>query len=137
MIRRIKSFVKRRLRLLAPRFFARRQIRLLKNNLKDPELRLLPVLITEGSQFVDIGADRGAYTFHSLSYAGTAIAFEPRSEPRSAIAKLVKSLGLPVTIHPVALSDKEGKVILRIVSEAGGLSTIRQRDGERFELFRI
>ena len=92
IVRKIITTVKRLWRLIAPRSFARRKLRLIKNDFKDSELKLFPALITNGSKFVDIGADYGLYTFHALSYAESSIAFESRFEARSAIAKIIKPL---------------------------------------------
>jgi FkbM family methyltransferase len=113
---------------IAPRSFARLRLRAIRRKYPEPELRLLPALIPKRSHFVDIGANAGVYSLHALQYVASVSAFEPLFEADSELSTLIRVLGLPVTVHAVALSNEAGLAEMRIVEEAAGLSTIETRN---------
>lgn len=86
-------------------------------------MRLLPALVREGDVAIDAGAHLGAYT-HALARlvgpSGRVLAFEP--VPPAADALERSCAGWPqVTVIRQALSDRAGRVDLRVPSLPGGV----------------
>src|SRR5262249_25646539 len=71
----------------------------------EPELRILRDIVRPGCTAIDIGANRGYYSYALSKIAGEVEAFEPNR----AMAKFAKrKLGRAVRIHEVALSNQPG-----------------------------
>ncbi|MDD3444799.1 MAG: FkbM family methyltransferase, partial [Zavarzinia sp.] len=82
----------------------------------EPELRLLPRLVTSGETVCDVGANRGLYTYWLLRLGVRVFAFEPN--PR-----LVRIMNLRfrraiaggrLTVGAVAPSDEAGTTVLHV-----------------------
>lgn len=71
------------------------------------------------STAVDIGANRGLYTYPMRSVFDTVHAFEPIKEH----VECLEHLGSSVNVHNVALSDEEGEAILHIPTKNGSYFT--------------
>lgn len=70
----------------------------------EPELRLA-VALSEGAQTaVDIGANRGVYSWWFAQQSSNPVAFEPNAS----VANLLRTALKNVTVHEVALSDTAG-----------------------------
>jgi FkbM family methyltransferase len=87
----------------------------------DPELHALPVLVGEGRRALDIGANRGVYSYWLARVCDAVEAFEPNPV-------LARALGLArlphVMTHGVALSDALGRGGLVVPAHRkGGLDT--------------
>lgn len=76
----------------------------------EPELRALSALSKPESTFLDIGANEGLYSAHLTQKVKAVHLFEPVPELGTRLARLFPQ----ATIHAVALSDKVGKMTLRI-----------------------
>lgn len=78
----------------------------------EEELALLDRFVGPGDVCVDIGASYGTYTVplaRLTSPGGWVHAFEPRPRSRAVLAGAVAALtGGNVTVHPVALADRDG-----------------------------
>ncbi len=79
------------------------------------------------STVVDIGANRGAYSYWMHRYAGAegrVVAFEPQPELTEYLGRLKRSLRLGnLTIVPAALSDRPGRLpLVRPRTHWGGAS---------------
>ena len=78
----------------------------------EPEMSLLPHLLTPGMQALDIGANHGLYTLEIARCApgGRVWAFEPTSTPRSRLCQSVEQAGLSerVVVVDAGLSDSAG-----------------------------
>jgi len=75
----------------------------------DPELRWLPRLVAPGRPAVDIGANRGVYTYWLARCSERVHAFEPNPE----VARNLAAAGLRnVVVHELALSDAAGEGVL-------------------------
>jgi len=94
----IKSF------LLPPRCYIRYLVR--KNLRKgEPELHLLPFLVNRNKQAIDIGANKGVYTYLLARIVPFVHAFEPNPKMFSV---LVKGLPQNAKAYDTALSDESG-----------------------------
>lgn len=82
------------------------------------ELELIAPYVPAGCIFVDIGTNVGNHTLYALLYMGAArvIAFEPNPVALRVLELNVILNGLAdrVKIHTVGLSDKSGKVVLKL-----------------------
>jgi FkbM family methyltransferase len=72
----------------------------------EPELSILRELVIPGSTAIDVGANRGYYSYALAKIAGRVEAFEPHP----LLAQFArKKLGPRVRIHEVALADREDR----------------------------
>jgi FkbM family methyltransferase len=85
----------------------------------EPELRMLPELVPVGCTAIDVGANRGYYSWALSCVAATVEAFEPNP----VLARFAQTkLGRRARVHEVALSDHEGIATLYIPRRASGSS---------------
>ena len=85
----------------------------------EPEVAMLRELVPDGCTAIDVGANRGYYSWALAGVAGTVEAFEPNPVlARFAQAKL----GKRARLHEVALSDHEGVATLYVPRRASGSS---------------
>src|SRR5207248_10305935 len=85
----------------------------------EPELAMLRELVPAGCTAIDVGANRGYYSWALANIAASVEAFEPNPVlARFAQAKL----GRKVRLHEVALSDHEGVATLYVPRRASGSS---------------
>jgi len=100
----------------------------------EPEVHLIPRLVTPGSTVIDVGAHIGDYTYalcKQVAPSGKVIAIEPQPNLARRLRRATEKLRLPVTVHCCALSSKEGEANLLTPTEAGveklGYATLEQR----------
>jgi FkbM family methyltransferase len=79
-------------------------------------LRVVPALVRRGDIVIDVGANRGVYTYAGLRAGCHVHAFEPNPE----LAIGLKVLGPKVTVHNVALSDRGGRATFFIPYDSDG-----------------
>ena len=91
---------------------------------KECELAILPYVKGGGTTAIDIGANFGAYTWHLAKHYDHCQAFEPVSRLAQVLRRGFHISGSNVVIHEVALSDRAGRVQLRIPPMNLGYSTI-------------
>jgi FkbM family methyltransferase len=72
----------------------------------EPELAMLRALVRPGCTAVDVGANRGFYSYALASIAGRVEAFEPIPEM---VAFNRAKARRNVRVHEIALSDREGR----------------------------
>lgn len=85
----------------------------------EPELRILHELVPTGCTAIDVGANRGYYSWALCSVAATVEAFEPNP----VLARFAQTkLGKRTRVHEVALSDHDGTATLYIPRRASGSS---------------
>lgn len=85
----------------------------------EPELELLPYLVQRGDPTLDIGANRGIYTYKLRRLGAVVLAFEPNP----ACASLLSAWGRhdpAITVHNVALSNQNGQGELQIPIDSAG-----------------
>ncbi|MDH5477934.1 MAG: FkbM family methyltransferase [Nitrospinota bacterium] len=85
----------------------------------EPELKLLNHLVDPGKMAIDIGANQGVYTYFLSRLCVHTHAFEPNPDVRRYLAPAMA--GVRVTVHDVALSDREAKVSLTAPLVSGKL----------------
>jgi len=85
----------------------------------EAEIRLLPSLIDRGRNAVDVGANKGTYSYFMARLARLVYAFEPNPKM---FAVLRRTVGRNVTALPFALSDCSGAATLRVPSGRKGVS---------------
>jgi FkbM family methyltransferase len=84
----------------------------------EPELRILGDLVPSGCRALDIGANRGYYSYALSKIAGPVEAFEPHPD----LARFIRrKLGRRVHVHEVALSNHSGSAMLRIPQVKPGI----------------
>lgn len=72
----------------------------------EPELGILHELVPPGCTAIDVGANRGYYSYALAKFASRVEAFEPNP----VMARFARGkLGSSVRIHEVALADRDGK----------------------------
>jgi FkbM family methyltransferase len=77
----------------------------------EPELRILGDLVRPGCTALDIGANRGFYSYALSKIAGRVEAFEPHPQ----LARFIRrKLGRSIQVHEVALSNLSGLATLHI-----------------------
>jgi len=77
----------------------------------NPEIARLPGLVGEGRRAIDIGANRGVYTYWLSRCCDRVEAFEPNPDP----AERIRSAALGnVHLHDEALSDEKGEAEFRV-----------------------
>jgi len=77
----------------------------------EPELRILHEIVPAGCTAIDVGANRGYYSYALSKIAGWVEAFEPYP----VTARFARrKLGANVRLHEIALSNYSGSSLLRI-----------------------
>ncbi len=101
----------------------------------ESEISFVRSLIRPGSTVIDIGANYGVYTVtmaRLVGPAGSVVSFEPASRPASLLRMSIARQGfVQVDLRQVALSDKPGRLTMRIEANAelGAIGT----DGDDVE----
>ena len=88
------------------------------------ELRLVPALARPDLDSIDIGASGGTYTLALLPYSNRILSFEPRKDGVRELIEMTQVLHLPIQVETIALSNREGKVEMRMLLRDLGRSTI-------------
>ena len=108
----------------------------------EKELRLLRALVDPGRVTIDIGANKGVYSYWLSRMSRQVLAFEPNPKIYGLLARSVAS---NVATHEVALSNAEGTAELILpVQRSGRFSnqgaTLQRRkldDGKKFAVWRV
>jgi FkbM family methyltransferase len=82
---------------------------------------LLDQILPSGCRVIDIGANRGVYSYHFARRGLRVHAFEPNVECFRGL-KAWSSRTRAVEVHRVALSSERGSAVLRVPVDRGGLS---------------
>jgi FkbM family methyltransferase len=98
----------------------------------EPELALVARFAPAGSRAVDVGANRGVYTYHlsrAVGSGGAVIAYEPQPELAAYVRAGMARAG-NVTVRAVALGERPGSAPLTIPLRDGrpepGWATLRR-----------
>ena len=107
----------------------------------EQELDILDRFVHKGDLVVDIGANKGAYTYRLarlVGRSGRVEAFEPIKELSGYLISACRQLRLPVDIHSCCLSDKVGKAQLSIPLNGDerqyGLASLEDRGSVAMEV---
>ena len=77
----------------------------------EPEIRILKSLVVPEKDSIDIGANKGIYSYFLAGLSHHVFAYEPNLELKEFLSKSVCS---NVSLFPIALSNKKGKATLSI-----------------------
>ncbi|WP_177176170.1 FkbM family methyltransferase [Trichormus sp. NMC-1] len=77
----------------------------------EPELKLLKSLVDPKKNSIDIGANKGVYTYFLSRLSHHVFAYEPNPELAEFI---IKSVSSNVSVYSIALSNREGQAILSV-----------------------
>lgn len=83
----------------------------------EPEIRLISQLASPGRDAIDAGANIGTYTYFLCKHAKRVYAFEPNPNLASNLSRLFPT----VYVRNLALSDKQGEVVLKMPIDASGI----------------
>jgi len=119
----MKAVAKAILEKIAPRMLYERQLNRLKN--AEPEVALLPDLCRRDAISLDVGANKGLYSYHMLPHSKAVIAFEPLPQMQK---RLTTHFGDRITLHGVALSDHEGISQIRLPQGNPSWATIESHN---------
>ena len=89
----------------------------------EPEAALLPCLVDSKRKALDIGGAEGSYTMPLIPLAKQTIVFEPIPAKAKRLREHFTNTRC-VTVHEVALSDRDGQTILRMPSDRPWQSTV-------------
>ena len=104
---------KRAVSSLLPRFFEKRRlIRLYHEEMTGQRNSAIDFLVRACRRrtFIDVGANRGCYSFHLKGHASRVIAFEPIPE----LCQQIALYNPEVEVRQVALSDETGSTLLHV-----------------------
>jgi FkbM family methyltransferase len=86
----------------------------------EPEMAILRDLVAVGSTAIDVGANRGYYSYALSKVAARVEAFEPNPVLASFARR---KLGPKVNVHQAALSDHEGTETFYVPQSSGGVDS--------------
>ena len=107
---------------------------------QEQEFYELPWLVEKDTIAVDIGANKGAYTYalsRLVGKNGLVVSIEPIEELAAYIARACRQLNLPVQVKQCCLSDRDGDGYLFIPLEVSelqaGLATLNKKTSPQGE----
>jgi len=107
----VSMFVKDSLRRVLPPPIAIRLIAATNYKSGEPELKLLKDLVDPHKNSIDIGANKGVYTYYLSQLSRSVFAYEPNPD----LAKFLSKASLSnVTVYSIALSNQTGAATLAI-----------------------
>jgi FkbM family methyltransferase len=122
----IKSTLASVAKKVVPGLYWARKIKQYQEHFSEVEMRLLPYLCKGGKTSIDIGAAGGVFIANLLGLSKNVIGFEPIPEDADVIQEMVESTNSNAIIERVALSDKAGEAILKMIVNDSGRSTIEE-----------
>lgn len=93
---------------------------------QEPEFGEVKSLVKPGTTAVDVGANKGAYTYELARLVGrngSVLAIEPIAELADYLSRACRQLRLPVTVQPCCVSSHPGSGSLTIPIADGQLQT--------------
>lgn len=100
-------------------YYRHRALRELRKG--ESELALIPHLANRDRVSIDIGANKGVFTYWLERYSNHVYAYEPNPKIFE-ILKAATRLSTNVTVSPIALSDRSENAVLRVPRGAKGYS---------------
>ena len=120
----MKSILFKISKRIFPSVYWKIQKRRLQKNFVEQEMCLLPILCDDKRTSLDIGASNGVYAVNLIPYSKDVIAFEPVPKKVNELKTMFKYIKSNLRVESVALSDKAGQEILRMIKNESGRSTI-------------
>lgn len=105
----------------------------------EPELKILKDLVDPDKNSIDIGANKGVYTYFLSQLSRHVFAYEPNPE---LVKFLVKAVGSKISVYSIALSNEEGTATLSVpivdTFEYDQLGSLKQQDTrEKIKAFTV
>jgi FkbM family methyltransferase len=85
------------------------------------EVRLLPHLVDPNRVSIDVGANKGVYTYFLARRSRRVFAFEPNPKIFAVLRRNLRTTAAAV-LSPLALSDRAGTAVLRVPKQGRGYS---------------
>jgi FkbM family methyltransferase len=135
----ISMFTKDILRRVLPPSLTIRLIATTNYNSGEPELKLLKDLVDPEKNSIDIGANKGVYTYFLSQFSQHVFAYEPNPELAKFLTNASRS---NVSVYSIALSDQQGTATLSIpikdTFEYDQLGSLKQQDSlEKMKTFTV
>lgn len=105
--------------LLPPQLYM--YIRYRKERRRVPEIRMMPFLCHPEKLSLDVGANKGIYSYAMLGHSSAVHAFEPHPKM---FDMMTGYLGDRITAHRTALSDKTGTAEMHLLKSSTGYSNL-------------
>ncbi|HEV2532603.1 FkbM family methyltransferase, partial [Phenylobacterium sp.] len=83
------------------------------------EIRLVPFLADPARLAIDVGANKGVWTYALLQHGCEVAAFEPNPKLFSVLKRWAHG---KAQLHPIALSDTSGEAVLMVPKSEAGYS---------------
>lgn len=125
-IRTVKVIVQIQQHLAAkfPKLWLERELHFRPNHFES-EFWLVPVFCDKAKTAIDIGANKGIYSYYMAKFSNDVIAFEPNVD---LCAELRNLLGHNLRIETVALSRESTEAVMWIDQSNTGVSTIEENN---------
>jgi FkbM family methyltransferase len=120
----VKANLSNVLKTIAPEYYWQRKINYIKNNLKEVEMKLLPVLADKDQISIDVGAATGSFLVNLSYNSKHVIGFEPIPDNIRLLNQMIRYSNLHATVEPIALSNDNGIALLKMLENDFGRSTI-------------
>ncbi|MBE9191343.1 FkbM family methyltransferase [Gloeocapsopsis crepidinum LEGE 06123] len=135
----ILMFIKDMLRQILPPLIAIRLIATTNYKSGEPELKILKDLVDPNKNSIDVGANKGVYSYFLSQLSQHVFAYEPNPELATF---LIKAIGSKVSVYPIALSNEEGTATLSVpivdTFEYDQLGSLKHQDNsERMKTFTV
>jgi FkbM family methyltransferase len=104
----MKAAVRAILRKTAPKLLYGYQ---LHRTHREPEISLLPTFCRSDAISIDVGANKGLYSYYMLPHSSAVVAFEPLPVMQERLRTHFENR---ITLYPVALSDRDGEAEIRL-----------------------
>ena len=141
--RNIRHLAANVVRTVYPKLYFKGKLERLSRAFHEPELHYLPYLCDKKKISIDIGASEGIFSSHLIKYSSRCIAFEPRPKQAAQLQQIFSLSAVSASVEPVALSDRAGETVLRVLTKDPGRSTIddanplEDKDGSSQEEIRV
>ena len=119
-----KTVIVRHITMNHPGLWMERELHFRPNHFEE-EFWLVSVFCDKEKIAIDIGANRGSYSYYMAKFSKEVIAFEPNADLWTGLRKL---LGQNFHLERAALSGAGAKAIMRIDQNNTGVSTIEERN---------
>jgi len=120
----MRTVIRSLIEAIAPHYWYRFQI--YRERRYDPMVKRISRLCQKDAVSIDVGANRGMYSYHMLDHSFAVVAYEPVPEMCS---KMETFFGNSMRIYPVALSDLNGERELRQPGKNTARATIEDHNG--------
>lgn len=123
-ISNIKQLLAPAFRRLLPGVYWNRKLDYYRSHFSEVEMKLIPAFCKKDQTSIDIGSASGVFIANLVLHSKDVIGFEPLPDECKILEEMIRSTGIHARMENVALSDKSGETVLRIIPHDSGRSTI-------------